>query len=266
MSFRNFIKTPDFKKAIVRILLIYVGLSIFIWLFLNWYTDHGDFVSVPDLKGMRMEEAAQALEDRDLEYLVIDSIYDKKATPGTIMEQSPAPESQVKEGRQIFLTIHSYHAPTEKLGVREGDFATVAFIKLKNKGIEFDTLYEANNTFPGSIIRVTYKGRKTSPDDLISKGDKVVLVIGRAVRTKIIVPNFRGMTCAEAESMMDSLNLVCNCRFENIDITPTAQDSATFHVCRQDPVHDPSIGTSPGRIVDLWLYNTPCPQDTTHND
>ncbi len=263
MSFRSFLKTTDFRKTLLRVVLIYAGCVVVVWFFLNWYTDHGEFVTVPELKGMKLEEAMQTLQDRDLGHLIIDSIYDKKAEAGTILEQSPAPESQVKEGRQVFLTIYSFEAPMEKLSVKEGDFAAVAMIKLKNKGIEFDTLYEANNTFPGSIIRVSYKGRKTKPDDLIPKGGKVTLVIGRAVKTKIIVPDFTGFTCAEAERMMDTLNLFCNCRFENLGNMPSAQDSVIFRVCRQDPIHDPLIGTSPGRIVDLWLYSTPCPRDTT---
>lgn len=266
MSLRAYIKTPDFRKVILKVLLIYVFFFGLTWLFLHWYTDHGEFITVPELKGMKLDEAVKALEDRDLGYLVIDSIYDKKAEAGTVMEQSPVAESQVKDGRQVYLTIYSFSPPLEKLGIKEGDFAQVAMIKLNNKGIEFDTLYEDNNTYAGSIIKVTYKGRLTSPEDLIPKGDKVKLVIGRAVKSKSIVPDLHGLTCRQAEILLDSLNFVCNCRFEPGINLPTAQDSASYRVCRQDPEHDPILGASPGRIVDLWLYNTPCPADTTDHD
>ncbi|MFN0033320.1 MAG: PASTA domain-containing protein [Flavobacteriales bacterium] len=265
MSFRSYLKSPVFRKTMLRIVLLYVAVVALVWFFLHCYTEHGSYISVPDLKGKPLSEAMTSLDDRDLTYLVIDSIYDKKATPGTVLEQSPSPESQVKQGRQVFLTIYSYNAPMEKLGIREGDFATVAFVKLKNKGIEFDTLYVANNTFPGSIISVSYKGRKIGPDHLVAKGDKVILSIGRAVTSKIIVPDFTGLTCPEAEAIMDTLNLFCNCLFDGIN-QPTTQDSSTFRVCAQDPVHDPVMGTSPGRTIDLWLYATPCLADTTSSD
>ena len=264
MSFRSFISSPDFRKTVIRIVLLYGGIIGLSWFWLRWYTDHGEYVSVPDLRGVSLDEAVTSLEDRQLKYLVIDSIYDKKAEPGTVMEQSPAPESQVKQGRQVFLTIYRISPPMEKLGVKEGDFATVAMIKLANKGIEYDTLYEDNNTLVGSIIRVTRKGRRLKPDELIPRGSSVTLVIGRSVKKKVIVPNLRGFTCREAEAALDTLNLVCNCRFEGIDF-PSAQDSSTFRVCRQDPEHDPLIGSSAGRIVDLWLYNSPCPRDTSDN-
>lgn len=266
MSFRSYIKTPEFRKVMLKVLLVYLVFMGLIWVFLNWYTDHGEFITVPELKGLKLEEAVKMLEERDLEYLVIDSIYDKKAVAGSVMEQSPVAESQVKDGRQVFLTIYSFSPPLEKLGVKEGDFAQVAMIKLNNKGIEFDTLYEENNTYAGSIIKVTYKGKKTSPEDLIPKGDKVKLVIGRAVNRKIVVPDLHGKTCREAETILDSLNFVCNCLFEPGINLPSAQDSASYRVCRQNPEHDPVLGSSPGRIVDLWLYNTPCPVDTTNQD
>jgi len=262
MSFFNYIKTPVFRKAILKIGVLYAVLIGISWFWLRWYTDHGEFVSVPELRGMKLEEAYSSLDDRDLEYLVIDSIYDRKAVPGTVLDQNPSAESQVKEGRQVFLTIYRFSPPMEKIGVKEGDFATVAMIKLANKGIDFDTLYEDNNTMAGSIIRVTYAGKKVNPDYEIPRGSKVKLVIGRSADSRVTVPDLRGKTCAEAEELLQTMNLVCNCRFEPEIIHPTSQDSAAFHVCKQDPEADPILGVTPGRIVDLWLYNTPCSNDT----
>lgn len=260
---KKFLQSPSFRNALIGIGLVYLTLLLGSWFFLKWYTDHGEYVSVPDLKGLNLDQAITELQMRDLTYLVIDSIYDRKAKPGTIFDQSPVFESQVKQGRQVFLTIYRNSPPMEKLGIKQGDFATVAMIKLRNKSIDFDTLYEDNNTLANSIIRVTQRGKTLKAGDEVARGSKVVLVIGRNATDKIIVPDFTGMTCAEAKTMLDTLNLECNCRFEPEISSPTAQDSITFRVCRQDPKHDPVVGTSAGRIVDLWLYNTPCATDTT---
>ncbi len=259
----SFFRSPEFRKAALRIVLLYAVLIVSSWFWLRWYTDHGEFVTVPDLSGMTLEEAAGTLQDRDLKYIIIDSIYNKNADPGTVLDQSPVKESQVKEGRTVTLTISRFSPPMEKLGVKQGDFAVVAMIRLRNKLIDFDTLYEDNNSLAGSIIRVSQKGRNLKYEDLVARGSKVTLVIGRNASIKVIVPDLQGKTCAEAQAELDTLNLVCNCRFEPFLENPTAQDSAIFRVCRQDPQHDPVIGTTAGRIVDLWLYNSPCPQDTT---
>ncbi|HEY8404638.1 MAG TPA: PASTA domain-containing protein [Flavobacteriales bacterium] len=264
MSFISYIKSAAFGKTLLKIVLLYGILIAVSWFWLKWYTDHGEYVTVPELRGMSLEEAISALEDRNLQYLVVDSVYDRKATPGAILDQNPSPESQVKEGRQVFLTIYRINPPMEKIGIKEGDFATVALIKLANKGIDFDTLYEDNNTLAGSIIRVLYNNKKvTSPDFEVPRGSKVKLVIGRAASSKVTVPDLYGKTCAEAEQILESMNLICNCRFEPGINFPTPQDSAVFRVCRQSPEADPIIGVSPGRIVDLFLYGTPCPRDTT---
>jgi len=218
------------------------------------------------LRGKSLSEAILALEDRELTHLVIDSIYDRKATPGEVVDQSPGVESQVKEGRQVFLTIYRFSPPMETINIKEGDYAAVAMIKLHNKGIECDTVYEDNNTFVGSVIRVTHRGKKIKPDTQIARGDRLTLVIGRSVRSKVIVPDLFGLTCKEVEMMLDTMNLICNCKFEPMVSSPSSQDSVTYRVCRQDPKHDPVIGTTAGRIVDIWLYNTPCPNDTTSNE
>lgn len=266
MSFRKFLTTTEFRKTVFKIVLVYSGVLILSWFLLNWYTDHGKFVSVPELRGKSLQEAIATLEERDLGHLVIDSIYDRKATPGEVVDQSPGAESQVKEGRQVFLTIYRFSPPMETVNIKEGDYAAVAMIKLQNKGIECDTVYEDNNTFAGSVIRVIHRGRKIKPETQIARGDRLTLVIGRAVSGKVIVPDLRGLTCKEVEMMLDTMNLICNCKFEPMITEPTSQDSVTYRVCRQDPEHDPVIGTTAGRIVDIWLYNTPCPADTSSND
>ena len=262
----SFIKSTSFRKAALGIAITYIVLLLGSWFWLQWYTDHGEYVSVPDLKGLSTEDAIRALQDRNLDYLVIDSIYDRKATAGSVFDQSPAVESQVKEGRQVFLTIYRYSPPMEKLGIKQGDYATVAMIKLRNKSIDFDTLYEDNNTLVNSIIRVTQRGKALKATDEVARGSRVILVIGRSVSDKIIVPDFTGMTCLQAKTILDTLRLECNCRFEPGISSPSSQDSSSFRVCRQDPIPDPERGTSAGRIVDLWLYNTPCAPDSTQQD
>jgi len=117
-----------------------------------------------------------------------------------------------------------------------------------------------------SIIRVTQRGKSLKASDEVARGSRVLLVIGRSVTDKIIVPDFSGMTCLQAKTILDTLRLECNCRFEPSISFPSAQDSSSFRVCRQDPIHDPERGTSAGRIVDLWLYNTPCAPDSTQHD
>lgn len=265
MSFGQFIRTPEFRSNALRIVLVYAGVIVLSWLFLWWYTGHGEQVSVPDLKGMTLQEAETTLSSRGLHYLVIDSVYDEAGKGGVIMEQSPPPESQVKEGREVFLTVFRYKPPMETVNIEEGDFAQVAIIKLRNKGIKYDIKYVPNNSMVGSVIGLTYKGKKVRKNDQVPRGETVVLTVGESDTGTVQIPNLTGKTYAEALALLDSLHLSAQPHFENNPLT--AQDSAICRVCRQLPAYNPGDpGVPPGRFVDFWLSDTPCTADTTQTN
>jgi beta-lactam-binding protein with PASTA domain len=255
------------RKSILKVIgilsAIYLILLGIFWVWLANYTGHGEYISVPDLKDLTIEEAQSRIDQLGLTSIVIDSIYSQDGKAGTVIQQSPLPESKVKSGRQIYLTIFRKTPPGEKLGISVGEFHTAALIKLRNKGFEYDTVYEHNNLFPGSIVRITSRGRQIGPEDILPRGSKVLVTIGKYSEQEVIIPDLTGMNCKEAEALLTNLNLQCNCRFESINEKPTSADSLEYKTCRQDPIHHPVITSKAGRIVDLWLYNTPCPQDST---
>ncbi len=257
MGFFGYLKSKEGKRILLRLVAIYLGVLVTVWVFLWWYTDHGKQVAVPDLTNLSLEEATALLEEKDLSILVVDSIYDRKSKGGTIVEQSPAPESKVKEGRQVFVTVYRKVPPQETVNIAEGDFAQVAIIKLKNKGLDFETKYVPNNSMVGSVISITYKGRKLRVGDTVPRGDKVILTVGVATEESVRVPDLSGLSYQQAMSVLDSLNLMGQAFFM-YDIQSSA-DSSVGRVCTQDPPFDPEgPGVTPGRIIDFRLFNGPC--------
>lgn len=258
MGFLGFLKTKKARKIVLQLLGVYFLVVVGVWFFLSWYTDHGQQVSVPDLTGMTAEEAEELLATKSLSFLVVDSIYTKNAKGGTILDQNPIPESKVKEGRQVFVTVYRSQAPQETINIQEGDFAQVAIIKLKNKGIDFDTKFVPNNSMVGSVISLTHKGKKIKAGDKIFRGEKVVLTIGTAVDQLVRIPNLQGMSYDRAMNVLDSLNLMGQAFF--MYTIQSSADSAVGRVCSQDPEFDPDApGVAAGKLVDFRLYNTPCP-------
>lgn len=90
---------------IAGVLLLLIGWGVLRGL--NRYTRHGFFIEVPDLRGFTPEEAVSFTREKKLQTLVVDSIYDNDARPGTIVEQFPTPGSKVKTNRAIRLTINA---------------------------------------------------------------------------------------------------------------------------------------------------------------
>ena len=60
---------------------------------------------------MRVYDARQTLERQGLVAVVTDSGYNKTLPSGTVLEQTPANNSQVKPGREIYLTINTTRTP-----------------------------------------------------------------------------------------------------------------------------------------------------------
>jgi len=106
----NFFKKHPFLShlflAIIAVCAIIAGLL----LWLNSYTNHGKVVEVPNVKGLKIEDAIPLLEGKTLSYTVVDSLFVKNAIPGTILETTPPVGTSVKEGRTIFITINSLSA------------------------------------------------------------------------------------------------------------------------------------------------------------
>lgn len=260
MSLIKFTFSREGRKILIKILAMHIVVVAGIWLFLAWYTDHGQQISVPDLSGKNVEEALRVLEERQLELLVVDSIYDRNGKGGLIVSQDPRPESKVKEGRQIFVTVYRKLPPQETINIQEGDFAAVAFIKLKNKGIEYSVTEVPNNSLVGAVISITHKGRRLKPGDHIARGEKVNVSIGVATEMHVQVPDLRGLSYYQAMAKLDSLNLLGQAFFM-YDVQ-SSSDSAVGRVCGQDPVYDPEApGVPPGKLVDFKLYNTPCSEE-----
>lgn len=261
MSLREFIKTKDFRKHLLRILGVYVAVILVIWLYLAWYTDHGEFISVPEVRGMSFEEAVTSIEDRDLKYVVVDSIYVENAKGGTVMEQSPLPESQVKEGREVFLTTYRVSPPLETINIEEGEYAQVALIKLNNKGIKVRKIEEPNNQMIGAVIKLTYKGKKLKAGSQVKRGEEVTMHIGVSANEQVLVPNLAGMTLDSAMATLERAELMMGLTISNTSLTSSA-DSLAARVCSQSPAYSSDVYVPKGQIVDLWIAVGPCEPDS----
>lgn len=100
-----------FLKLIGAILAVLTVLVFLTFMFLRFYTNHGESVEVPALKGLTTEEASRVLSESNLQMEVIDSVYDAKAVRGSIIEQTPVAGEFVKPGRAIYITINTVNKP-----------------------------------------------------------------------------------------------------------------------------------------------------------
>jgi len=74
---------------------------------LKSWTRHGESIPLPDFTGAPLEDLVQFTKDNHLNYKIIDSVYNDYLDPGTIVLQDPYPNSGVKRGRNIYVSIVS---------------------------------------------------------------------------------------------------------------------------------------------------------------
>ncbi|MDO4727612.1 MAG: PASTA domain-containing protein [Bacteroidota bacterium] len=160
-------------------ILIVVALVMGFSKWLNYYTNHGEQIIVPDLSKLTVVEAEQKLKNLNLNYQINDTLsYDKNFPPNAIVEQDPTPNSTVKSGRKIYLKLN---AATYNL-VEVPDYKELTFRQvlptLKALGFE-----EGSKTYKpyfaeDVVLELTYKGKKLRPGDKVKKTSRIDFVLG----------------------------------------------------------------------------------------
>lgn len=170
-----------YVKNIGLMVLIVTGLLITVLFGLNIYTKHGDYVVVPSLKGMQVGDAAQKLNDLDLKYEIVDSVFRKGGVPGTILEQVPRDSSKVKEGRTIYLTVQA--RGEEMAAVPDVVDASLrqAEALLGALGFSRISVREVEGEFENLVLGIEYKGVTVKPGQKLPKSAALVLKVGKGV-------------------------------------------------------------------------------------
>ncbi len=245
MDYKKILKHIGIAIGIV-VLLAFITLQI-----LRVYTHHGESVEVPSLKGLSVAEASILLEEQDLFYEIVDSIYKLDLPPGTIIEQTPVVVEKIKKNREIYLVINYYEKPTVSLpDVRDLSFrnakATLEAMGLQVKNIEY-----VPSEFKNLVKDVKMNGRILTPGSRIQVESSITLVVGGTPSsTEIAVPSLRGLKYDEAvfKAHTDSLSI----RIAQFDGAPhTKADSAQYFVYKQSPIKGSPAYI--GSAISIWL-------------
>lgn len=162
-----------FKNAIViNLLLAVVVAGAVLFGVLSWldiYTRHNQAVEVPDVKGLRIEEAEPFFTSRGLHYSIIDSVYAKDVKPGAIIEVNPEIGSKVKEGRNLYITINAHGSQSALLPELKDLSVRQAQALLEATGFEDIVIEYVPGEFRDLVIEVESNG------NILQSGKRVAL-------------------------------------------------------------------------------------------
>jgi len=179
MSLKNFLTSKVFFKQIVIALIIIVIVVFLLLQWLNFTTNHGDKIPVPDLRKMTLTKAEEALDGIDLEYVVLDTVdFRAEYPPYTIVEQDPLPKVDVKEGRKIYVKVNAGGYSTLALPDLIQKTYRQALPTLKSMGLEEGTKTYVPYLAKDVVLEMKQNGKKLKAGDKVMKASKIDLVLG----------------------------------------------------------------------------------------
>lgn len=184
-KFIEYIKNCNSKHPIltnlVAVFLSFILLSLIAMFFLDIWTHHGSHTRVPEIVGMKIEDAIENLEQADLNYIISDSVYSKDKRPGTIADVVPQAGSLVKSGREVYLTIVAYSPKPVVIDVLLTDISwRQAKSYLESKGVHVETRF-VDSQFPDLVVDARCNGKSLGVGSKVTVDDIVVLYVGREI-------------------------------------------------------------------------------------
>ncbi len=259
------VSTNRWWHLIIHISVIGLFLVLVGWLFFSFFlpskTLHGQSLAVPKLVGMSLEQAKAYLEERQLDYVVRDSVFSGKMPPHTILEQHPQAGTKVKAGRRIHLVITPKSTPPTKVPALIDVSFETAKRRLERADLVLGEISYKPDIRHNTVIGITFNGKTITNGTSVPKGSRIDLVIGGKTNEAFDVPNLTGMPQEEAELLISALKLelgVVNYIYDEPD-----QDIGV--VLRQSPSASGEMqGDSlvnaqihAGEIIDIWVVGSP---------
>ncbi len=238
--------------------LLAAGLIAFLLLFLflqmlSWITNHGKFLTVPAVVGMKTTDAVKLLEKQGFDVSIQDSTFTDTTARGTVLKQLPDPNATVKVNRTVFLTVNRVIPPMVEMPKLVGQSLHFAMDMLARSHLQLgDTLYRPD-FMAGSVLEQQYNGASIPEKAKVQWGSKITLVIGGGIdEQRMLVPSLVGMRFSEAKEVLQSAGLIMGAV-----IADGVSDTANAFIIRQSPERFDEQKMpqyiQAGQVMDLYL-------------
>lgn len=246
MSKKGFFqKHPWIMHALIAIAVSLI-IVVIVFIVLKHYGRVGQEYKTPYVVGLYVNELNND-DGLDLQYVVIDSIYQSNRKGGYILRQDPDSGAMIKTGRKIYLTVTSYVPDNAIVPDLRSLSVRHAISQLENVGLHGGKLIFVDDPHH-VVLEQKYKGRAVSEGRRLEKGAMIDLVVGRGSGSgTTIVPYLVGMSPTKARRSVLSASL--NIGAEHYDgIT----DMSHAIVYKQSPEYSGRSEAYYGNSIELW--------------
>lgn len=177
---------------------------------LKWGTRHNNTIVVPDFIGMSIEDARSIAQEKELNIVVRDSIFDVDLPGGTIVDQLPGTSDvrdvTVKPGRKIYVTINAYNRRQVQIPYVAKQTLRQALNQIERSGFTVEELiYQPNMT------STDYVERQMVGDTEVTSRSHLEMPVGTGItlyvnyqreNSNTVAPRVVGLSLAKAKSSL----------------------------------------------------------------
>lgn len=261
--FASLTKKPLWVNLLVAIGIV-AAVALIFFGSLDFFTRHGNVITVPAVTGKTFAEAKSQLEAKGFDVVIQDSVYRDNIPAQAVIKQFPDAESSVKVNRTVYLTVNRTIPPDVVMPNLVGMSLRNAGIILKQFNLKMgDTSYKPDFA-KNSVLNQLADGKEVKPGTKLPMGTPISLVLGSGLSDiDMAVPDLFGMTYAQASSFLSSAGI----NFGAKVLDPDVKDTANAFIYRQSPERNtPDYRVNrirPGQMIDIWLGTQKPQRDTS---
>ena len=248
----SFFKDKSILKNFV-IASITLPLLFFLYLkFLDVYTLHDRYISVPDYYGFNLNQLDSISEANNLRYVIIDSISDLNQPKGIVINQEPKANSKVKKKRRIYLTVTETNTSIVNFPDVYDLTLRQALRKIEIVGLIVGKLEYKSDIATNKILDFNVNGISIVAGQEILKGTVVNLVVGRGLSDEyVVVPDLIGLNRVAAHIVLKTSSLNIGTEFYD----ESCADTANAIIYKQTPPYDSQNQLKLGSTIDIFFKN-----------
>ena len=251
-------KNLYFWGGIGGVLLIGLGAYLVVdGLIMPTYTRHDVSIRVPTVENRPFEEARSLMKERDLRVQRQVGRYNPNVERGIVVDQTPLPNSKVKPGRRVYLTVNAGELPSVRLPDLTGMSVREAKNRLSSLGLVVGTVQE--DPIPSPYANTITKQAPT-PGDSLKEGKTVNLWYSTGLgEEEVEVPNVVGYTIGDARDFLlrsELRSVVVDTNLTSTEARPKNVDVDSL----EQEIYVRDQGRSPGSSVragtEIRLFTT----------
>jgi beta-lactam-binding protein with PASTA domain len=254
-----FVSSRVFLIDFGKMLLILGGLLFMMFWMMKCYSGHGESVKVGNYVGKNVKEVIRSADGAGFDIVITDSLYREGFAADLVLEQNPAPNAKVKEGRTVYLKITKAAGDLVALpdiaGRDEIGFYTQNLAMLGVKIGVVDTVLDADLA-DGTIKEVLIRGKNVTNDlqfgtVKVPQGSSVDFVVSKRESDEGEIPLFDANNVSLTADQYDFLLGSVGLKVGTIHADPSVTSQNSGKVYKTEPA--PGKKLKKGSSVDIYI-------------